>query len=390
VQLSSRPSATIQQPRKRLSLLSGPFKRATARPGSSKDHRRPRERKSRRVIPMNIQRIPTQGILYRYTQDDDCDKAQLVVPEQERANILRAYHDAPTAGQYGIKHTLQNIRRKYYWPGMKNTGSQHIRKCAPCQRYNPTNQKPAGLLQTPALQQRFEVLAIDLFRPLPPGPQEERWIFIIEDYATRWVELFALIDATVENCAWVLVNEVFLRYGLPRCLISDNGTQFISNVMQQITFCLNIDHKFTPVYHPSANPVERRNRDIKTQLAILLGNDHGQWPTKLPAVRFAVKSTQCQGTGYTPAYLLVMFARELRSPMDVTGDLRKVVINDNFIPEVTPKLLQMIDIMMEVRDTHEHEQDQRKVYADSKQRPGISFSPGDKVWVATHPLSQAK
>jgi hypothetical protein len=85
-----------------------------------------------------------------------------------------------------------------------------------------------------------------------------------------------------------------------------------------------------------------------------------------------------------------MFARELRSPMDVTGDLRKVVINDNFIPEVTPKLLQMIDIMMEVRDTHEHEQDQRKVYADSKQRPGISFSPGDKVWVATHPLSQAK
>jgi hypothetical protein len=143
---------------------------------------------------------------------------------------------------------------RYYWPGMKNTGSQHIRKCAPCQRYNPTNQKPAGLLQTPALQQRFEVLAIDLFRPLPPGPQEERWIFIIEDYATRWVELFALIDATVENCAWVLVNEVFLRYGLPRCLISDNGTQFISNVMQQITFCLNIDHKFTPVYHPSKKP----------------------------------------------------------------------------------------------------------------------------------------
>ncbi|XP_054009083.1 vacuolar protein-sorting-associated protein 36-like [Hylaeus anthracinus] len=64
-----------------------------------------------------------------------------------------------------------------------------------------TNLKPAGLLQTPVLQQRFEVVAMDLFGPLPPGPQNEKWVFIVEDYATRWTALFALDNATKENCA---------------------------------------------------------------------------------------------------------------------------------------------------------------------------------------------
>ncbi|CAK9832692.1 Transposon Ty3-I Gag-Pol polyprotein [Anthophora retusa] len=187
----------------------------------------------------------SQGVLYRYTQDDDSEEAQLVVPAQERINILKEYHDAPTAGHYGIEHTLRKIRRKYYWPGMRTSVIQHVKTCLSCQRYKASNLKPAGLLQTPTLQQRFEVVAIDLFGPLPPGPLDEKWILILEDYTSRWVELFALTNASAETCAWTLVNEVFLRYGIPRRLISDNGIQFVSSILQQITYCLDIDHKFT-------------------------------------------------------------------------------------------------------------------------------------------------
>jgi hypothetical protein len=61
----------------------------------------------------------------------------------------------------------------------------------------------------------MEVIAIDLFGPLPPASTGERWILIIEDYATRWIELFALVDATADRCAWTFVNEVCLGYGDP-------------------------------------------------------------------------------------------------------------------------------------------------------------------------------
>ncbi|KAA5775435.1 transposase family protein, partial [Pseudomonas aeruginosa] len=78
------------------------------------------------------------------------------------------------------------------------------------------------------MNQRNEVLAVDLFGPLPPGKQGERWILLIEDTATRWTELFPLKEATAEACAHVLIEEYFMRFGLPRRLVSDNGVQFIS------------------------------------------------------------------------------------------------------------------------------------------------------------------
>ncbi|GFX66553.1 pro-Pol polyprotein [Trichonephila clavipes] len=130
--------------------------------------------------------------------------------------------------------------------------------CSECIRYKATNQKPAGLLQTPVPAQRFESIAIDLFGPLPETTEGIKWIFIVEDYTTKWVELFPLKQATAKECAMTLLNEVFLRYGVPRRLISDNGTQFVSAVMQQLCFVLDINQSLIPVYHPQANPVERK------------------------------------------------------------------------------------------------------------------------------------
>jgi hypothetical protein len=192
-----------------------------------------------------------QGVLYHYPQEGDDEEAQLVVPVHDRPRIMKEFHNSPTAGHYGVRRYI----------------TDYLKTCVECQRYKPSNSKPAGLLQTPVLQQRMEVLSVDLFGPLPPSQDDKKWILIIQDYATKWIELFALSEATAENCAWTLINEVALRYGLPRRIISDNGTQFISAVMQKITFCLGITQSFTPVYHPEANPVERRNRDLKTQLS---------------------------------------------------------------------------------------------------------------------------
>jgi hypothetical protein len=56
----------------------------------------------------------SQGVLYRYSQEDDTEEAQLVVPQQEYANILKEYHDAPTTGHYGVDHTLRRVRKNYF------------------------------------------------------------------------------------------------------------------------------------------------------------------------------------------------------------------------------------------------------------------------------------
>ncbi|GFX20201.1 retrovirus-related Pol polyprotein from transposon 412 [Trichonephila clavipes] len=283
--------------------------------------------------------------------------------------------------------TFQKIARRNYWTGMRKYISDYIKKCPECARFKATNQKPAGLLRTPVYSQRFEVIAIDLFGPLPQTDTGKQWIFIVEDCATKWVELFALSQASARQCATTLIEEVFMRHGIPRRIISDNGMQFVSAVLQQICFTLNISQNFIPVYSSQSNPVERKNRDLKPRLAILVGDDHSSWYSKLPVIRFALNTTVCDTTGHTPAYLL--FGRELRTVDDVVQDFKSVVHNDNFVAEITPYLKRFATITEDIRERIETKQDQRKKQYDKNRRP-VYYSPGDKVWVTLHPISCAK
>ena len=329
----------------------------------------------------------SDGILYRYWPESDAENGQLVIPEHERVQVLKKYHDDATAGHYGIDRTIARIASRFYWPGMRKEIAKYIGNCIQCQRYKPTNLKPCGLLQTVSSNQRFEVVAIDLFGPLPITTDGFQWILIAEDLASRWVELFALKEATAENCAKTLLEEMFLRYGTPRRLLSDNGVQFISAIMQHLTYCLGIKQFLTPYYHPQANPVERKNRDLKTQLAILVENDHAAWADKLPAIRFAMNTAQCQSTGYSASFLT--FGRELRTINDVAHDLKKIVLSENFLPQITPRLLKLAETLEDARETVEKTQDHNKTYVDKKRRPQVSFKPGDLVLVTSHVLSNA-
>ncbi|GFW65178.1 integrase catalytic domain-containing protein [Trichonephila clavipes] len=250
---------------------------------------------------------------------------------------------------------------------------------------NPTHKYPfAEELDTPSIvekmssstcqlregeAQRFEALAIDLFGPLPESKDGRRWILIIEDCTTKWVELFALPNATAKECAITLIEEVLLRYGIPRRFISDNGTQFVSVVMHHICYLFNIHQSLIPVYHPQANPVEQKNRDLKPRLTILVQDKHDCWSEKLPFFRFALNTAKCETTGQTETFL--NFGRELRTPSEVVNDIRVIIQNDNFVPEIT------------------EQKDSRKFYADKKRKTAPTYQPGEHVFVASHPLSNA-
>ncbi|GFY19397.1 hypothetical protein TNCV_4127841 [Trichonephila clavipes] len=262
-----------------------------------------------------------------------------------------------------------------------------VKNCPDCIKYKASNQKPSGLLQTPVPAQRFETLVIDLFGPLPESKDGKRWILIIEDCTTKWVELFALPNATAKECAITLIEEALLRYGIPRRLISDNGTQFVSAVMRQICYLLNIHQSLIPVYHPQANPVERKNRDLKPRLAILVQDKHDCWSEKLPFIRCALNTAKCETTGQTTAFL--NFGRELRTPSEVVHDIRVVIQNDNFVPEVTPYLKKFAKFSTQIREVVEEQRDSRKFYADKKRKAAPTYQPGEYVFVASHPLSNA-
>ncbi|KAF8794912.1 Transposon Tf2-6 polyprotein like [Argiope bruennichi] len=280
-------------------------------------------------------------IMYRYLPEVETEEAQLVVPVQERGRVLQEYHDVSTAGHYGTEGTYNNVACRYNFPGMRKYIEEYVENCPDCNLYKPSNQNPTGLLRTPVYAQRFETLAIDLFGPLPGTSSGKKWIFLLEDTSTKWLELFALEETISGNCAKTLVEEVFLRYGLPRRL-----------------------QDFIPVYRPQSNPSERKNRDLKPRLAILVRNEHDTCDEKLTMIRFALNTAKCEITNHTADYL--QFGREFRTTDDVTHDIRALIDNDNFVAEITPYLKRFARLTAKIEDHVEEKQDKRKVYYDRR------------------------
>lgn len=91
---------------------------------------------------------------------------------------------------------------------------------------------------------------------------------------------------------------------------------------------------------------------------------------------------------HSPAYLT--FARELRSPTDVTNDLKAIVEAENFVPQISPYLKNLANSLSEVREMIEVTQDKRKQVADRLRREPRPYEPGDLVLVTTNTLSSAE
>ncbi|UYV63016.1 hypothetical protein LAZ67_2002856 [Cordylochernes scorpioides] len=102
--------------------------------------------------------------------------------------------------------------------------------------YMPSVPKvPAGLIQPiPASNYPFERIGVDFLGPLPSTRNRKRWIVVLTDYYTKYAETKAVLDDTAKEVAKFLTEDIFLRRGAPRYLISDRGRQFTSNMMKEL------------------------------------------------------------------------------------------------------------------------------------------------------------
>lgn len=126
---------------------------------------------------------------------------------------------------------------------------------------------------------------------------------------------FAQLDS--EHVSQVLLYEVVLKHGAPKRLITDNGSNFVSDAMSIVCRRLGIARSLTSVEHPQTDGlVERFNRTIKIGLAAYVENDATQWDEVLPFVTFAYNTSKQASTGFSPFEAL--FGRAPVLPMGET------------------------------------------------------------------------
>ncbi|GFT81105.1 hypothetical protein TNCV_1649511 [Trichonephila clavipes] len=191
------------------------------------------------------------GILCRKNFDPDGKLWLPVIPKHLRADILRHFHDAPTAGHLGFAKTYDRIRKRFYWPGMYRNVVRYVMHCRECQRRKSVPQRPPGrLVPIPPAIAPFHRIGIDLLGRFPKSAHGNKWIIVCTDYSTRYAITKALPTAEVDEIAKFLLEEIVLSHGAPRVIITDRGAVFRSRLVSSLVDLCNIDHRFTTAYHP--------------------------------------------------------------------------------------------------------------------------------------------
>ncbi|GFV04477.1 hypothetical protein TNCV_11951 [Trichonephila clavipes] len=276
------------------------------------------------------------GILCRKNFDPDGKLWLPVIPKHLRADILRHFHDAPTAGHLGFAKTYDKIRKRFYWPGMYRNVVRYVMHCRECQRRKSVPQRPPGrLVPIPPAIAPFHRIGIDLLGRFP-------------------------------------------KHGAPRVIITDRGAVFRSRLVSSLVDLRNIDHRFTTAYHPQTNGLkECFNKTLADMLSMYVDVEQKNWDEILPFVTFAYNTAKQETTGFTPFYLL--HGREAETTLDTMLPFCPNDFDNNNITKIAARAEESRQLAR-VHTLRAQDKD-RRCY-DSKDQM-VSYAPGDLVWIYT-------
>lgn len=139
--------------------------------------------------------------------------------------------------------------------------------------------------------------------PLPRSRNGFSFLLVIQDLFTKWIEIEPLRAATGTAIAKALKSLIINRWGTPRIFVSDNGTEFVNNAIDNFAQEHKIRQSTIPPYDPQANPVERVNRILKSMMIAYLDQDHRDWDVHLTEFRFAYNTVYHTSIKLSPAFL---------------------------------------------------------------------------------------
>ena len=253
------------------------------------------------------------GLIFHTTTDHTLgEQKRLVVPKLHRQNLIRLAHNK--SGPFSVNKTKAILNHKFTWPGISTDVREYILSCDKCKAYNKHTHKPAPLHTKPVITEPFDEIALDIIGPLPRSRHGYRFALTAICMASRWPEVYPLKDTKAENITNALV-EFLARNGIPSKILTDQGSQFTSEVMAQTCQMLGITHITTIPYRPQGNGILERFHGTLKPLLAKVTSTKLDWVQLLPMALSAIRAVPCRSTGFSPSE--IVFGRNSRNVLDI-------------------------------------------------------------------------
>jgi RNase H-like domain found in reverse transcriptase/Integrase zinc binding domain/Chromo (CHRromatin Organisation MOdifier) domain/Integrase core domain len=230
-------------------------------------------------------------------------------PDLQR-DVTALCHDMIVAGHPGRVKTLDLVQRQFWWSGMRKFIFAYVDGCATCQStknlpnrpVTPLHPIPPNANTTP-----FSTVSMDFITELPPSLGFDAiTVFVDHDVTKATVIVPCSTTITAEQTAQLYQDHVWRRFGLPKKLISDRGTQFTALFTKELCRLLGITQAMSMANHPQSDGQTKcLNQELEQYLRVFCNLLQTDWASYLSTAKFAHNSRSHSTIETSPFFALI-------------------------------------------------------------------------------------
>ena len=232
-----------------------------------------------------------EGVLYyQWIERPDKDLC-LVVPRGLQSEVLQFCHDSRSSGHLGQRKTLERVKQSFIWYNMSKDCIQYVKTCNTCNQNKKVYIKPRAGLQSFHAGFPMERVHLDILGPFNTSEDGNRYVLMMIDQFTKWVEMAAIPEQSALTIAEKFVVHFVVTFGCPLEVHTDQGRNFDGNLFKSLCTILEVAKTRTTPYHPSSNgQIERFNTVLLQMIRCYIEKKSRRWDKDIPLLSMALHS----------------------------------------------------------------------------------------------------
>lgn len=219
----------------------------------------------------------------------------------------------------------------------------------------------------------FQKLALDIVGPLPITEHGNQFILTLQDDLTKYSQAYPIENHEAKTVADNLIKFISFM-GTPSSILTDQGTEFCSNILKEVSKLFQIKQIHTTAYHPQSNgALERSHSTLKDYLKHYINNDQSNWDKFLPTAMLTYNAAIHATTKMSPYELVFGYKADLPSIISREPEFRYTY--DNYASQLKYRLQQ--NTQLAKQHIEESKQKSKRLYDTKINKP--HYKVGDKV-----------
>jgi hypothetical protein len=227
------------------------------------------------------------------------------IPDDIYSKIRVAHNDV--VGHHGVARTLSMLKTANIdFEFRASWVRQFISQCPYCQKMREQVPEVQAQHYTVANTTPMSQISVDAIGAMPTSRKGNQHILVFIDNFSRFVELYPTPSVEAKEAARCMLNFTG-RYGVPLEVVSDKGSQFVNDLIQEFVAAIGTNQLLTIPHSKEQNAiVERANKEIlrKLKFITLERQNTGDWDEYLPITQRIMNASVHSMVGTTPASIL--------------------------------------------------------------------------------------